>query len=453
MERNEETEVDVEVIDERTGECTAVIPQSQGSAPLVNWEKAAQIGIEAKKARDAIIRGVLRRKADFDSIPGCGTKPVLLKPGAEKIADALNLCDEYEELIVVEDFDKPLFHYRIRCSLVERNTRVVVTTGIGSCNSMEDKYRWRKSERVCPSCGASALIKDKFSKDDYKDGWLCWAKKGGCGLKFQKDDADIINQQVGRVANDDIFSLVNTLSKMAQKRAKVAAVLNLGFSEQFTQDIEDNSTSFGGTNSTQTQSEQEGDPEIIPADKVCETIGKMKTLAKLESKQKGWFDSDKSDYTDEEALRISKAFEVRIAIFSAGSNKDAKITTAQAQRLYSIGAFCKPTPWTHDAIKAHIKEKYGWDTAKDLTVSQYNEVEKFIGEYEAEEPHIVDDLDKALTDDPKFTKDELIAKLTELGKVKEIDVGMKANLKFRTTNLNDLAVDQLSYLLDVLKGD
>ena len=39
--------------------------------------------------------------------------------------------------------------------------------------------------------------------------------------------------------NEDIHSLINTVDKMAQKRALVAASLNLGFSDTFTQDMED----------------------------------------------------------------------------------------------------------------------------------------------------------------------------------------------------------------------
>jgi hypothetical protein len=140
---------------------------------------------------------------------------------------------------------------------------------------------------------------------------------------------------------------------------------------------------------------KEGDPEIKPVDDVCDKISRMKVLATLQNKQRAWFDSDKSDYTDEEVKRINKAFEIRIAILSAGNSSDKKITSAQAQRLYAIGAKAKPTPWTHDMIISHIKEKYGWDTSKDLTVAQYNEVEAFIAANEAVNP-VADDLEDAL---------------------------------------------------------
>lgn len=200
------------------------------------------------------------------------------------------------------------------------------------------------------------------------------------------------------------------------------------------------------------EAEAKQDKEIKSVDKVCETIGSMRVIERIQIKQSEWKSADHSDYNDEEVTRISKAFEARIAILSTG-DKDKKITPEQAQHLYAVGSQCKPNAWTHDMIKAHIREKYGWDTSKDLTIVQFNEVLKFIAMTEAEEPHIVEELDDALNEEPTLSKDELIKTLTELGQIKNIDIGKKAEMKYRMTNLNDLDVDQLQYLLDVLKGD
>ena len=166
-------------------------------------------------------------------------KPVLLKPGAETIMSRFHLWPEFIERSTVEkwDIDAPVFHYRYECRLVHRATGEVWGAGIGSCNSLEDKYRWRKQERVCPKCGEPKIIKGKA---EFGGGWLCWAKKGGCGAKFKDGDPDIEGQPEGKVPNDDVFTLVNTLDKMAQKRALVAAVLvATGASAYFTQDVED----------------------------------------------------------------------------------------------------------------------------------------------------------------------------------------------------------------------
>jgi hypothetical protein len=202
---------------------------------LSDWSGAARRGLEARTERETIIAKVLKPGLDFGVIPGTD-KPTLFKPGAEKIADSLSLYPDYESISRVEDWDRPLFAYSYRCHLRQRGSDTTIATGIGSCNSMESRYRWRKAERTCPDCGRTAIIKGKA---EYGGGWVCFSKRGGCGAKFADGDAEIVSQTEGRVPNDDIFSLVNTIDKMAQKRALVAASLNLGFSEQFTQDMED----------------------------------------------------------------------------------------------------------------------------------------------------------------------------------------------------------------------
>jgi hypothetical protein len=75
-----------------------------------------------------------------------------------------------------------------------------------------------------------------------KPQYYCWAKLGGCSWIFDEDSAEFKNlaeQKTGRIRNPDIFDQVNTVLKMAKKRAHVDAVLNFGFSDKFTQDIED----------------------------------------------------------------------------------------------------------------------------------------------------------------------------------------------------------------------
>jgi hypothetical protein len=109
--------------------------------------------------------------------------------------------------------------------------------GIGSCNSMEGRYRWRDAKRSCPSCGSAAIIKGKA---EYGGGWVCFKKQGGCGKNFQDGDQSIESQPLGKIENDDPYTLANTILKMAQKRAHVAATLNAtGASRIFTQDVED----------------------------------------------------------------------------------------------------------------------------------------------------------------------------------------------------------------------
>lgn len=201
--------------------------------------------------RQAVIdytRGLMVAGTDYGKIPGAGDKPTLLKPGAEKLASLFGLAPRFE--IVEREMDwtgdahggEPFFFIQYRCTLYRGD--MAVGQGVGSCNSWEKKYRYRQGERRCPECGQAAIIK---GKQEYGGGWLCFKKKGGCGYKFPDGDGRIESQEVGQVKNSDPADVVNTIDKMAQKRALVAAVLiAVNASELFTQDIEDYSDVVDG---------------------------------------------------------------------------------------------------------------------------------------------------------------------------------------------------------------
>jgi len=186
------------------------------------------------------VGGVLKSKVDFGVIPG-SDKPSLLKPGAEKLASFFGLRPVFPIVETIKDWTgvdhggEPFFNFHYKCQLYRNGE--LVGEGIGSCNSWESKYRYRSSNRVCPTCGKETIIK---GKEEFGGGWLCYAKKGGCGAKFKDSDKSIIDQVTGKTKNVDIFDQVNTLDKMAQKRALIAAVLiATNASDYFTQDIED----------------------------------------------------------------------------------------------------------------------------------------------------------------------------------------------------------------------
>jgi len=128
----------------------------------------------------AFVKAQMQQGIDYGIIPGTGSKPVLLKPGAEKLCRLFNLRPHIELVQSVVDFDKPLFHYHYRCKLYRNGE--VVGEGDGCCNTLEHKYQ----------------------KQKYK-----------------------------------VFDLANTVCKMAQKRALVCAVLSdCGASELLTQDLQ-----------------------------------------------------------------------------------------------------------------------------------------------------------------------------------------------------------------------
>ena len=214
-----------------------VVSQQAGfMAPVVTVKDA----LAAYQAKKDLIDGIMKADVDYGIIPG-STKPTLLKAGAEKATSFFGLSPRFVDAEVVNDWTgeqhggEPFFFYRRTCNLW-RGDQLVASVD-GSCNSWEKKYRYRGGERVCPNCGKPTIIKGKA---EYGGGWLCFAKKGGCGAKFADADTAITGQDVGQVKNPDVSDLVNTILKMADKRALVAATLiATGMSEYFTQDIDD----------------------------------------------------------------------------------------------------------------------------------------------------------------------------------------------------------------------
>ena len=212
------------------------------SAAYLDMATAAQ-NLDALKMRHNLMvdamKEVLRENIDYGKIPGTGDKPTLLKAGAENLSFLFGLRPSFELMDNIEDWDKGLFYYRYRCTLNGGDGRIVANSE-GSCNNRETKYRYRNESRKCPKCGNDTIIKGKA---EWGGGWLCYAKKGGCGAKFRDGDRMVEDQQIGKVENTEPFELVNTIQKMAQKRALVAAVLiGTGASQFFTQDVEDMTT-------------------------------------------------------------------------------------------------------------------------------------------------------------------------------------------------------------------
>ena len=213
----------------------AVVERSQFMPAL-----SIELAVERYNAVTEFVSRVLRKDVDYGVIPGT-EKRTLLKPGAEKLTTFFGLSTRFQLLERIEDWTgeahggEPFFYYLYRCRLMRGDA--AIAEGDASCNSRETKYRWRESQRACPACGQAAIIK---GREEYGGGWVCFKKRGGCGAKYPDGDAAIESQQTGRVFNPDIADQVNTIQKMAQKRALVGAVLlAVNASEFFTQDVED----------------------------------------------------------------------------------------------------------------------------------------------------------------------------------------------------------------------
>lgn len=211
-----------------------VAPNSQALAERASEELSVSDLVAQVRKVQEVMKSVMRDGEHYGVIPGT-PKPTLYKSGSEKLCLVFRLDPEYE---IVEQIRDGL-HLTIttRCVLFHIPSGQRRGSGMGSCSTRESKYGWRNGARKCPKCGKEAIIK---GKDEYGGGWVCFKKKDGCNAKFKDGDAAIEGQSLERVENPDLPDQYNTVLKMSNKRALVAAVLNVtAASDIFTQDLED----------------------------------------------------------------------------------------------------------------------------------------------------------------------------------------------------------------------
>ena len=212
-----------------------LIKSEAGLVAAVNLP-AARIDsvIAQRKCIMEAVKGAMKDNVHFGKIPGCGDKPTMFKPGAEVLCLLFGLRPRFDSA----EHDRGNGHIEVidTCSLYSPHDQLM-GQGIGSCSTLESKYRYRNAARKCPECGKETIIK---GKDNYGGGWICFGKKGGCGAKFPDGAPEIEKQELGKVDNPDVADVYNTVRKMAKKRAFVdAALTTTGASEFFTQDFDD----------------------------------------------------------------------------------------------------------------------------------------------------------------------------------------------------------------------
>lgn len=189
-----------------------------------------------------LIKSVMQEGEHYGIIPGT-EKPTLFLAGAQLLIKVHNYSTSIDIIHRTEQWDVgvtettfPLFRYVVKVQVYDADGKLV-SEGIGEANSYEQKYRFRQGSLTCPACGAKAIVKGKA---EFGGGWLCYRKLSGCGLKFEESDTRITGQKVGQVHNEHIYDQINTILKMAKKRAYVdAAMAATRTAGIFTQDLED----------------------------------------------------------------------------------------------------------------------------------------------------------------------------------------------------------------------
>ncbi len=143
---------------------------------------------------EELVNDVLEPGVDFGKVEGV-ERPFLWDPGAAKIAAAFNTYPTH--VILKETLEADFVCYVIEAQLVSRVSKEVVATGIGGASTWETKYKYR------------------WVKKPEEWGWK------GEGLKFNAKTNKY------RIPNPEHGELVNTILKMAAKRAEVDAAESL----------------------------------------------------------------------------------------------------------------------------------------------------------------------------------------------------------------------------------
>lgn len=168
--------------------------------------------VDKLKAQRGLLRefvtSQLRQEVDFGTIPGT-PKPTLFKPGAEKLSQLFGLGVKVmlSDRIIEREGNFAMFTYRAEVYPL-RSPDLIIATSEGSCNSQEKKYANRR----------------KYKK-------VTQTRQDGSTYERRVEDGE---------EPTPVTDVLNTLIKMAQKRAYVGAViLATGASDFFTQDIDD----------------------------------------------------------------------------------------------------------------------------------------------------------------------------------------------------------------------
>ncbi|OGP12981.1 MAG: hypothetical protein A2052_03720 [Deltaproteobacteria bacterium GWA2_54_12] len=216
---------------------TEALAQQSDFQPMT----AVQIKAQVALIQD-VMKSIMQLGQHYGTVPGCGDKKTLLKPGAEKLMMTFRLAaDPHIQEIPTEDG----ITFRVVCRITNQASGVFLGAGIGEASSREDKYNWR-----------SAVCEEEYqaTPDDRKR--VKWGRRWEKG----RQTAYQIKQVRTNWADQ-----ANTILKMAKKRALVDAILTVtAASDIFTQGDEGAEDAAGKkTGSAEVKPITEGQAKIL----------------------------------------------------------------------------------------------------------------------------------------------------------------------------------------------
>lgn len=184
--------------------------------PETIQETTQAIALLQGMVKDLLIRGV-----DYGRIPGT-PQDSLWDPGASQIIGSFNCYPGERRILKLEDSDTKIVAC-VEVPIVSRTTGHIVGTGIGAASTLETKYKYRwvaNPQEWGYDDTAIRTLKTKSAKDDAGNKVILY-----------------------RIPNPEHSELLNTIIKMASKRAEVdgaeglpgvASVLRVMFSPKET---------------------------------------------------------------------------------------------------------------------------------------------------------------------------------------------------------------------------
>lgn len=248
-----------------------------------------------------VMRAVMHEGEHYGVIPGTGRKKKkgdgeeedderksLYKPGAEKLGLVFRLAPRFFGERDPIDMGDGHREYIITCELYSIVSGRTVGSGVGSCSTMESKYRWRSGPKDATGRPVPREYWDiRFSKPlDAQD------MLGGPGFVVGKGESGWeIFERGERVPNTDLADQYNTVLKMAKKRAHIDAMLTAtAASDIFTQDLED--LEDGGTSPRGDLERKVDMPESTAGGEPVNQPAQQATTAKRAPNGAAWHPSD-----------------------------------------------------------------------------------------------------------------------------------------------------------------
>jgi len=270
-----------------------------------------------------MVKAVMKDGVHYGTIPGCGDRKVLLKPGADKLALAFRL--NLQCAIEVVELGEGHREYKAACKAYHIKTGDELGSANGSCTTLEGKYRYRW---------------DNTGKPVPKEYWEVRNADLIGGSSFAPRKVWIEGKQLWyifqKVAHSDPADYFNTCLKMAEKRAKVACILNVtAASDVLMQDDVDEET---GEITPPTEKKKNSKPTVTPpAEKdseIKEAIFGVKTITQKAGKKTNGTEYTKFTITADDRMVYGTFSSTDADTAKIGKNSNLKIKVKYKENQY-----------------------------------------------------------------------------------------------------------------------